>query len=171
MGFFDFLKGIKLPAANTPVVTAAEIKQNILAMNRESAPFQIREGSDEGVDIVAEWKIVDAKWYGIFEKAGIKEVFKILMVIDDEKKEVRSVDKSYSVKWNAGVATLKASAEFFRGQKMEMSGGTAYAFTEEFKPGQVYKYRFNTGEMKKPLTQTILANGWSLKKVAFSKLK
>ena len=171
MGFFDFLKGIKKPNPSTPVLSHEQAKANILALNRETAPYQIRDGQDEGVDLVAEWKIVDAKWYGIFGKAGLKKVFKILMVIDDAKKEVRTLDKSYDVAWSAGVATLSVTAEVFRGQKMEVSGGMGYAFTEELKPGVVYKYRFNTGEMKKPIDEAILNSGWSIKKVAFSKLK
>jgi hypothetical protein len=171
MGLLDFLKGIKKPDPSTPVLPKDNVKQNILAINRDTAPFQIRSGEDEGVDLIAEWKIVDAKWMEIFAKAGIKEVFKILIVLDDAQKEARMVDKAYGVAWRAGVASLTASASAFRGQKMEISGGTAYAFTEEFKPGQVYNYRFNTGEMKKPLDQAILDSGWTVKKVAFGKLK
>ena len=58
----------------------------------------------------------------------------------------------------------------FRGQKKEITIGTAYAFTEEFKPGQVYKYRFATGEIKKPLQETVAAQGWTWRGVAFGKL-
>lgn len=171
MGFFDFLRGIKKPDPNTPIVPLDEAKKNILALNRETAPYQIRDGKEENVDLVAEWKIVDAKWYGIFNKSGLKKVFKILIVLDDTKKEVRMVDQSYSVEWTAGIPSLSLSAEAFRGQKIEMSAGMGYAFTEEFKPGVVYNYRFNTGEIKKPLDEAILNSGWSIKKVAFGALK
>lgn len=171
MGLLDFIRGIKKPDASTPVATLEEAKKNILALNRETAPYQIRDGKEEGVDLVAEWKIVDAKWYGIFSKSGLKKVFKILMVLDDAKKEVRTVDNSYTVEWTGGVATLSVEASAFRGQQMEFSGGMGYAFTEEFKPGVVYNYRFNTGEIKKPLDEAILNSGWSIKKVAFSSLK
>ena len=39
----------------------------------------------------------------------------------------------------------------FRGQKAEVSFGTAYAFTEKGEFGQVYNYKFSTGEIKSPL--------------------
>ncbi|MDP2624888.1 MAG: hypothetical protein Q8P27_01750 [Candidatus Peregrinibacteria bacterium] len=171
MGFFNFLRGIKTPDPSTPVVSLEQTKANILALNRETAPYQIRDGKEEGVDLIAEWKIVDAKWYEVFNKAGLKKVFKILMVLDDLKKEVRTLDKSFDLAWSAGIPSISATVEVFRGQKMEVSGGMGYAFTEELKPGVVYRYRFNTGEMKKPLDEAILNSGWSIKKVAFSKLK
>ena len=46
----------------------------------------------------------------------------------------------------------------------------AYTFTEELTPGQVYKYRFNTNEIKKPIQEAVSACGWSYKGVAFGKL-
>jgi len=43
--------------------------------------------------------------------------------------------------------------------------GAGYAYTEEAGPGQVYKYRFNTGELKKPLQDAATSNGWAYKGV------
>lgn len=48
-------------------------------LNRDTAPFVIRDGRPEGVDLVVEWKIVDAQWYEIFAKAGVQRLFKVLM--------------------------------------------------------------------------------------------
>jgi hypothetical protein len=48
--------------------------------------------------------------------------------------------------------------------------GTAYAFTETLAPGQVYHYRFNTNELKKPIQDTLSECGWNYKSVAFGKL-
>ena len=60
---------------------------------------------------------------------------------------------------------ISASASGFRGQKQEVSFGAGYAFTEEAGPGLVYKYRFNTGELKKPLQDAATSNGWAYKGV------
>ena len=48
--------------------------------------------------------------------------------------------------------------------------GSGYAFTETLAPGQVYKYKFNTGELKKPLQETTAACGWNFKGISFGKL-
>lgn len=167
MGLFGFGKK---PNKNTPVLSAGEVRQRLLALNRETAPYQIRDGSAEGVDLIAEWKIVDAKWYEIFAKANLTKVFRIYMKFDEDKREVRAKDEEYTVEWRAGVPSLSVSASKFSGQKTSIEFGTAYAFTEELKPGQVYNYRFNTNEVKKPIQEAVTACGWAYKGIAFGKL-
>ncbi|MCJ7433097.1 MAG: hypothetical protein MUO77_06375, partial [Anaerolineales bacterium] len=45
------------------------VYDRIMALNRPTAPYQIIDGRAKGVDLIAEWKIVDAQWYEIFAKA------------------------------------------------------------------------------------------------------
>lgn len=170
MGFFDFLSGRKRPKSGVVAVSPDALQAAILAVNRDTAPFQITKCTDGSCDLLAEWKIVDAKWYEIFGKAGLKKAFTVKMRLDADKSEVRAVDQDYTVSWKAGVPVMELQAAGFRGQKTEMSFGTAYAFTEEFKPGQVYNYRFNSAELKKPLQQAVTDNGWTWHGVSFGKL-
>jgi hypothetical protein len=160
----------KKPNKNTAVLSAEEVRQRLLALNRDTTPYRIMDGSAEDVDLIAEWKIVDAKWYEIFAKANLTKVFRIYMKFDEAKHEVRAKDEEYTVEWRAGVPSLSVSASKFSGQKTSIEFGTAYAFTEELRPGQVYKYRFNTNEIKKPIQETVLACGWTYKGIAFGKL-
>jgi len=141
-----------------------------MALNRPSAPYQIIDGKAENVDLIAEWKIVDAQWYEIFAKANLTKVFRIYMKLDAATREVRAMDKEYTVQWSAGVPRLSIEASFFKGQKSSISFGTGYAFTEELAPGQVYKYKFNTNEIKKPIREAVASAGWKYKGVAFGKL-
>lgn len=170
MGLFDFFTGTKPPAPGARKLTAGELRHALLSLNRETAPWHVREGGPEGADLVAEWKIVDARWYEIFAKASLSKVFQVLIKFDEPNGQVRVVDKEYSVEWRAGVPTLSVSAEAFRGQKMEMSFGTAFAFREDLSYGQVYQYRFATKEIKEPLQQAVAQAGWGWKGVAFGKL-
>jgi hypothetical protein len=165
MGFLDFLTSTRKPAAGVPVLPADQVKQKLLALNRPTAPWKIVDGAADGVDVIAEWKVVDAQWYEIFAKAGFKKSFRILMKLDPEKHEVRAQDREYEVSWSAGVPKLSIAASAFRGQKQEISFGTAYAFTEELKPGEVYNYRFNTNELKKPLQDAVTSSGWTYRGV------
>jgi hypothetical protein len=165
MGFFDFLTSTRRPAAGVPAVPVDQLRQRLMAINRPTAPYRIVDGASDGVQLVAEWRIVDAQWYEIFAKAGLKKTFRILMNFDAEKHEVRAQDRELEVSWSAGVPTLSLQASGFRGQKQEISFGTAYAFTEELRPGVVYNYRFNTKELKQPLQDAVLAAGWSYRGV------
>lgn len=170
MGLWDKLTSTKRPEEGTPVSSKEELRQRILELNRETAPYQIIDGAEEGVDLIAEWKIVDARWYEIFAKANLTKVFRIYMKFDESDHEVRTKDHEYSVEWRAGVPTLSLNVEKFKGQKQSFQFGTAFAFTEEFLPGQVYKYKFNTSEMKDPIQDVVTACGWTYKGVAFGKL-
>ena len=165
MGFLDFLTSTKRPAAGVATAPPEKVKQALLAVNRPTAPFRVLDGAADGVDLVAEWRVVDAKWHNIFEKAGYKKTFRILMKLDPVKHEVRALDKEFEVEWSAGVPRISASVSGFRGQKQEISFGAGYAYTEEAGPGQVYKYRFNTAELKKPLQDAATSNGWAYKGV------
>lgn len=170
MGLFDFITGTKRPPSGVAPRPKSDVAGAILAVNRDSAPFTIHPDSSGDADFIAEWKIVDAKWYEIFAKAGLKRVFRIRMKLDPDNSEVRAVDEEYQISWTAGVPTLSAAVSGFRGQKTEMSFGSAYAFTEEFAPGQVYKYRFDTKEIKQPLQEAVTDCGWTWRAVSLGKL-
>ena len=171
MGILDFLTGSKAAPAGVARQPKSAVRDAILALNRDTAPWQVRDGAAEGCDLVAEWKIVDARWYEIFAKASLTKVFKVLMKFDEASGQVRALDQEWAIAWRAGVPSLSLSTEAFRGQKAELSFGTAYAFREEdLTYGKVYDYRFSTKELKTPLIEAAQATGWGWKGVTFGKL-
>ncbi|MGC4193100.1 MAG: hypothetical protein QM589_18290 [Thermomicrobiales bacterium] len=170
MKLWDKLTSTRRPAEGIVALPAAEVRERILALNRPTAPWQIVDGSDEGVDLIAEWKIVDARWYEIFAKASLEKVFRIRMKFDESNHELRTKDEEYEVSWRAGVPTLSLSKNRTMGQTQSIQFGAAYGFTEELRPGQIYTYRFNTGELKGPIQDAVTACGWTYKGVSFGKL-
>ena len=170
MGIFSWLTGSRPAPAGMPREPAAALRQRLLGLNRDTAPVVIRDGGPEGVDLVAEWKIIDAQWYEIFAKAGVQRLFKVLMRFDEARGVVRSADQEWSVEWRAGVPELTLVASGFRGQKWEMSFETVYAFREDGSWGEIYDYKFNTGEIKGPLHKAAAEGGWGWKGVAFGTL-
>lgn len=170
MAGFDFLTGTKRPEAGTPALPAPGVRERLLGLNRPTAPWQIVDGAAEKVDLIAEWKIVDAQWCEIFAKAGLKKVFRIYMKMDEASHELRAMDREYSVEWSAGIPNLSLAVSSFKGQSTSIEFGQAFGFTETLAPGQIYKYKFNTNELKKPIQDAVLACGWVYKGVAFGKL-
>jgi len=160
----------KKPDKSTPALSAEEVIQRILKINRDSAPFRIIDGKSEGVDLIAEWRIVDARWHEVFAKAKLTKVFRIYMKLDAAKNEVRAKDQEYTVEWKGGVPGLSAAVSSFQGQQTSIEFGTAYAFTEKNEIGQVYNYRFSTNEIKKPIQDAVAECGWKYKGIAFGKL-
>ena len=170
MGLKDLLTGRKRPKEGVEPVSADELRERLLAVNRESAPFVVRPGDDDRADLVAEWKIVDASWYEIFAKAGLEKMFKTLMRLDADKQEVRAVDQEWEIEWRAGTPVTSVAASAKRGRVYAKEYGRAWAFKEVTKFGEVYNYRFDSEEMKAPLRDAVLAAGWSWRPVAFAKL-
>jgi len=159
-----------LPSFLQAADNSGDIRTRLMGLNRSTAPYQIIDGQAENVDLIAEWKIVDAGWYEIFGKAKLEKVFRIYLKLDADKKEVRAQDHEYSVQWSAGVPNLKMVVNSFKGQMNSVEFGTGYAFTETRAPGQVYNYKFNTNELKKPIQDAVATCGWKYKGVAFGKL-
>lgn len=170
MGVFDWLTGSRAAPRGVAREPASALRERLLGLNRDTAPWTVRDGAAEGVDLVAEWRIVDAQWCEIFAKAGIKRVFKVLMKVDEAAGVVRSADQAWSVEWRAGTPDLSLAGSAFRGQQWEMSFETVYAFREDGSWGEVYSYKFNTGEFKGPLKAAVAEAGWGWKGVAFGRL-
>jgi hypothetical protein len=170
MGLFDFLTSTRRPAAGVNAVPVEELYTRLLQLNRPTAPYRVVDGAPEHVDLVAEWRIVDAEWYELFAKAGTSKVFRILLKLDEARRQVRALDREYSVTWRAGVPQLSIAASTFRGQKQSIEFARAYAFSETLATGTVYNYRFDTRELKRPLQEAATSNGWTYKGVAFGKL-
>jgi hypothetical protein len=167
---FNWLTGTKQPAAGVPPKALFEVRADLLAVNRPTAPFIVRDGAPEDVDLVAEWRIIDAAWYEIFAKAGPKKVFKVLMKFDEGARDVRALDQQWSVEWRAGVPSLALVATTFRGQTKEFSFGTAFAYIERGPYGQVYRYKFSTAEIKTPLQDVVTKAGWTWRDISLGKL-
>jgi len=170
VGIFDFLTSTRRPPAGTTVQSADEVRMRLLGVNRPTAPYRVIDGASEGVDLIAEWKIVDASWHEIFAKSGLTKTFRIFMKLHPEDHEVRAVDREQTVSWSAGLPTVKLAVSSFRGQTQSIEFGKAYAFTETLAPGQIYNYRFDTREIKKPLQEAVTGCGWTYKGVTFGKL-
>ena len=170
MGFLDSLSGTKRPPAGVPALSKEEVLARLRALNRPTAPYRVVDGAEEKVDLIGEWKIVDAQWYEVFAKAGLSKVFRIYLKLDEQAHEVRAMDREYGVSWSAGIPKLAVSVTAFRGQMKSVEFGKAYAFTEELEVGQVYNYRFDTREIKTPIQDAVASCGWTYKGVAFGKL-
>lgn len=159
-----------LPVAATAVDPTQDLYARLMALNRPTSPYRIVDGHSENVDLIAEWKIVDTQWYEIFAKANLTKVFRVYLKFDPARREVRAMDREFTVSWRAGIPSIGVQASFFKGQKSSVSFGIGTGFTENLAPGVVYKYKFNTKELKQPIQQVIASCGWNYKGVAFGSL-
>jgi len=161
-GFFEYLGGKK---NNPAAVNKNKLLQSLLELNGTEIPYQITRGEES--DLVAEIKIVDATWYGIFSKNKLSEVYRIIMLLDESRHSVRFFEDFGRVEWSAGTNSLKPmvhyTKSFFRGRilfKKEMSVGYAFKNGWLTQPGKVYEYKFDVDELRGPIKTAVEKNGW-----------
>jgi hypothetical protein len=153
-GFFQYLGGKKQPARQP--VSKRELLDKILTLNDPSKPYHIVKGVD--TDLIAEWKIVDAKWYGILNKSGLKEAYRALLLLDEARHAVRCYEELGSVTWTAGLRGLLPGVSyqrrFFRGRILygkEQAKGYGLRQLKPPEPGKVYDYQFDVNEIRGPI--------------------
>lgn len=108
----------------------------------EGTPYVVTP-TDRGFDVTLD--IVDAQWYGLFNKAGLQEVYTHHVAVP-EPGVYTITDDSQTVEWVAGTPQLKGSAERQYGRVIEVGFQKVWAFDEHGNFGVQADYRFNSEE-------------------------
>lgn len=170
MGLFDKLTGTKRPADGVAPRSAAEIHTALLGLNRPDVPYIVRDGREEGADLVAEWRLLDPAWQTFFVRTQVSHVFQVRMRLVPEKNEVRSLDQQYEVTWVGDAPSLAISAEAQRGQVHTVSKRWTPTRGEDNGPEAAETFSFDSSDLKNPLQDTVLGAGWTWRGVVTGKL-
>jgi hypothetical protein len=170
MGLFDRLTGTKRPADGVVPRTAAEVHAALLGLNRPDVPYVVRDGHEEGADLVAEWRILDPAWQTFFVRTQVSRVFQVRVRLVPDKREVRSLDQEYEVTWVGGTPRLAVAAEAQRGQVQTVSKRWTLGSSEDGGVEAAETFRFDSSDLKNPLRDTVLGAGWTWRGVITGKL-
>jgi hypothetical protein len=124
----DFLTAVQEAAAGTPYVVTP---------------------TDSGFDVALD--IVNAQWYGVFNKAGLSKAYIHHVAVSDDG-TYTITDDSREVEWVAGVPRASASASRQVGRVKEFGVQKVWAFDENGNFGTVVDYRFNSEEGRDMVT-------------------
>lgn len=111
----------------------------------EGTPYVVT-ATDKGFDVAL--GIVDAQWYQLYAKAGLKKTF-VHHVAMTGVKDFTITDDSFEMKWEAGHPRLGARLERFVGRKYEFSFQRTIAITEQARLDTVVDYTFSSEEGRK----------------------
>jgi hypothetical protein len=161
-GMFQYLGGKRA----SPSATSKEgLTRQLLALNDPSKPYRLTKGED--TDLVAEWNIVDAMWYGIFSKNRLSETYRACLLLDETRHSVRCYEELGSVNWSGGIKGLTPMVHyrksFFRGRilyKKELGKGYGIKQLSPLEAGKVYDYKFDINEIRAPIEAAVRENGW-----------
>jgi hypothetical protein len=157
------------PAPTSTPVSLDEMRRRLLAVKELDVPLLVRE--DKRGELIAEWKLADARWTGLLEKGGLSIAHQVRLRLDGGRHLARAIDVSRKISWSAGVAGIAFSFSFFRGITFGgIDSGAAYGLL--FKDGawtvdHAYRYSYDLYELKAPLIAAIVAGGWTYQPVVF----
>lgn len=158
------------PNPGVAPVSGRELYNRILSLNDPARPFRIIE--DAKSDLVAEWKIVDAKWWGIFHKSGLRKAYRMRLVLDESKREVMALEEMGGIEWMGGAEGLTPKVHFqktfFRGliiSKYERGRAYGLKSISPLEIGKLYDYRFDVRDVKDPVIATVIEAGWRFRPV------
>jgi ribosomal protein L40E len=161
-GFFNYLGGKK---GSPNAVKKETLATRLLALNDASKPYHIQKGED--TDLIAEWKIVDASWYGIFNKNGLSEAYRARLFLDETRHSVRCFEELGSVSWSAGTQGITPAIHYERSQfggrilfKKQYAVGYGIKDPATLEAGKVYDYKFDVDEIRKPIIAAVRESGW-----------
>ncbi|MFO7540721.1 MAG: hypothetical protein R6X32_22000, partial [Chloroflexota bacterium] len=152
-------RSFRFPGEGMPV-SKSELRQVLLNINQFDVPVTAEERGDT---IVFTWRYVDAKWWEILAKAGLKSVYECHVKLNDKKKTATLIDITRSVSWRAGPSGVELGWSGFRGVELGYEIGKAYGLKENFELGKIYDYQFSPQEIKNPVMNTILRHGWEVR--------
>ncbi|MHB1132922.1 MAG: hypothetical protein ACYC4L_11095 [Chloroflexota bacterium] len=167
LGWFNRLLAVRANPGAFPL-SKAELLERLLALNDEARPWQYRLTPDDPrADLVAEWKLADARWWALFARSGFKRTYRAFISLDGERREVRVNEESSTVSWSGGVdgavPQIGSQRDYFRGVILfERSRELAFGVKEIFPMdvGKVYDYDFDPWRVKGPLLRLAVENGW-----------
>ena len=162
-GYFQYLGGKK--RSSIQPISKEELIDKILELNDPSKPYKIIKEADS--NFIAEWKIIDTQWYGIFNKSGLKESYRITLLLDESRHTVRCYEELGEITWTAGlqglVPIISYSKTFFRGRifySKKQAIGYGIKQLRPIEVGKVYDYKFDVNEIRGPIILTVEENGW-----------
>lgn len=128
-----------------------------------NTPYAIEE-TDNGFRM--SMNIVDAKWYTLLYKNGIKKTFTIDAKLNEGKQAAATTDTLYALDWQAGadagtfVPKIGAKLNVQKGEVWSYQAGKEYGVNNDGKVGETASWHFNSSEAKAWLDGQLKASGW-----------
>src|ERR1700722_4732355 len=167
VGLFDDLTGSLGAVPGVVPSSALELREALLALNRDDLQWSIQTFEADGPALVAALKFEDPQWRGRIHDAGIRSGVRILLKLHPETHTVRSIDERFPVQWQDGIAQIRTKpspeqGSWFgqRGQLRQGVNETSFGRRADGSFGKTGHFEFSSEAMKQTLRQTVTQHGW-----------
>ena len=164
LGLFPFMQWLAGAVFNyagegTPINESA-MRQRILAIETLDAPIMVEERDEK---LVVTWNYVDAQWWGVLSRSGMDQVYELHIKLDDKRKTARLIDVHKSVNWSVDPSGVRLRGGYSRGVDLSYQRVIGYGWDDAFQFGRVVDYEFRNSDIKQPIVNLLIENGWRVK--------
>lgn len=168
MGLLDRFTGTLHPDGGAAPLSAAEVREALLAVNGPDKPYVVRNARPaEKADLVAEWRVLEPAWRSFFLRTRLDRTLKTKMRLVPGKHEVRALDEQLEITWIGDTPKLAKSAEYGRGQVTTVSKQWTIERGPDGRRRIVEEFSFDTRQMKTPLQKAVLGANWTWRGALF----
>ena len=159
------------PQAKVPRQPVDELRRRLLALNGDDRRWKVCRLSEN--EFVAEWKLDDRSWQGLFGRRGLMRARALRMRLDGRRRAVRAMDDGYQV---------RTEGEWAPDGKVEIRRRPIFGLDlADWRPSSKRNNGANPGGgnaspaewgydislIKGEIVETVLGAGWSYQPVTF----
>ena len=136
-----------------------QLKQILLEINTFNAPVSVQNLKK---NIMITWRHHDQIWCELLEEAKLKKMYELWLHFDNSTKTVTMSDKYRSIDWTLSPIKLETGWFAYSKPYFKVATGKAWG-VENYKDSDSNDYNFSPNEIKSPVLNTIIKNGWNIR--------
>lgn len=152
----------------------AELREKLLAVHPADCPFGVRDGAEEGVDLIAGLRLVDPTWNELFREVNLRRVYTIKIKLDEAKREVRTKGKVQSIRWRDGqprfVRFGGEDDQTHFGEPSMSIKAASYRRVKWLKFEKLKEFKYRTDDLREPLERVVIRSGWTWRSKVIGRL-
>ena len=119
-------------------------------------------GSRHGKKLVFTWRYTEPHWCERLEKSGMKRLYELWLRFDNSTKTVTLTDRYRSINWILSPVSVKTGWLSYSKPFFNIRTGNEWGM-ENYDDTNPDEYAFSPNEIKSPVMNTILKNGWNVR--------
>jgi len=131
----------------------------LLEVNKCDAPVQVTKQRKK---FVVSWRHKEQNWCERFEKSGMKRMYELWLTFDNNTKTVTMSDKYRSANWDLSPIAVKTGWLALSSPFFKIAIGDEWG-VENYEDTLPEDYSFSPNEIKSPVMNSILKNGWNVR--------
>jgi hypothetical protein len=131
----------------------------LMQVNDLDAPVTVGR---QGKKLVCTWRYKEPHWCERLEKSGMNRLYELWLHFDNSTKTVTMSDRYRSINWDLSPVSVKTGWLSYSKPYFAIKKGREWG-VENYEDTDPDGYTFSPNEIKSPVMNTILKNGWNVR--------